>query len=179
MPGGFTRVNVNQQDVKQAAHFAVGALKTTLSVTSVDLLVIRKAFVQIVAGRNFIMSLEVSVDHQTLPTNYDVVVYQNLHNNYSLTSSEQVPAPPVCPACPAFAIIENSEACFGGPMNSCRCCTETGEVVDSQYKVCPVPPNKGPCIVFDSQSKCEMYLMNCQAKTVKPWLCGVCSPEPM
>ncbi|WP_350294474.1 cystatin domain-containing protein [Limnohabitans sp. Rim8] len=80
--GGWTQADNFNEDVQEAARFAVQkqAVLTQSRLIYKDVL---SAQTQIIAGLNF--QLKVSVTEQDLPRYARVTVWRNLQNQYSLT----------------------------------------------------------------------------------------------
>lgn len=88
LAGGITPVGNYQTDVMTAARFAAGQLGS-------QLISVNSAAKQVVAGINY--HLTITLANQSV---YQVVVYQNLQNQFQLTSSNIVtPAKPPLPRC--------------------------------------------------------------------------------
>ena len=86
--GGYGDADVNDAEVIKTAKFAIkkGSKKEKAKVT---LLSIKKARIQIVAGLNYEICLEIDVKKsgkQAVKQYIKTVVYRNLKNVYSLTS---------------------------------------------------------------------------------------------
>lgn len=86
--GGYGEANVKAKDVVAAAKFAVkkGAAKEKATIT---LTTIKQARMQVVAGLNYEVCLEVNYkksDKKAVRRYAKAIVYKNLKNVYSLTS---------------------------------------------------------------------------------------------
>lgn len=88
--GGYSSTDVNTADVQDAAQFAAQALGNLLNRVT-------KAERQVVAGMNYRLQLSLQNGAE-----YEVVVYVDLQNQRSLSSSRQLRAGATpAPACPA------------------------------------------------------------------------------
>lgn len=96
--GGYGDANVKDKNVVAAAKFAVkkGAVKEKAEITLVK---IKQARMQVVAGLNYEVCLEINVKKsgkKAVKKYAKAVVYKNLKNVYSLTSWKMTANPPVC-----------------------------------------------------------------------------------
>jgi len=82
IPGGYSPIDINEPEVKDAAQFAMTSLSKLYS--NVGLVKIVSAASQIVAGVNYHLVLEVTID--THASKYDVTVFRSLFGSYELTS---------------------------------------------------------------------------------------------
>lgn len=85
MPGGYSKVSKTDAEITAAAKFAVKALKKTQG-GAVKLISIEQAEQQVVAGMNYKLCLRIKTKGKTQTVT--TVVYQDLNQRYSLTSSE-------------------------------------------------------------------------------------------
>lgn len=86
--GGYGETDVKDKDVITAAKFAVKKGSTKEKAT-ISLVTIQKAKVQVVAGLNYEVCLEVNVKKsgkKSVKRFVKAIVYKNLKNVYSLTS---------------------------------------------------------------------------------------------
>jgi len=83
IPGGYSPVDINDPEVKDAAKYAISILGK-LHGNNIALEKIVSAASQVVAGTNFHLVLEVKLDQQI--TKYDVTVFRSLFGSYELTS---------------------------------------------------------------------------------------------
>jgi|SRR5918912_1678695 hypothetical protein len=86
--GGYKEISTDDPAVQAAAEFAVNKQGENQSVT-IKLVSVEKAESQVVAGRNFRLCLKVEVNDDSAESETEevkVVVYQNLKQEYSLTS---------------------------------------------------------------------------------------------
>ena len=87
--GGYARVSVKDKNVIKAAKFAVTERAKSQN-TKVNLIEIKTAKMQVVAGRNYEMCLLTNYlnkrSNQLVDQFVRVVVYRNLKNKYQLTS---------------------------------------------------------------------------------------------
>ena len=90
--GGYAEVSVKDKTVVKAAKFAVTQRAKTQN-TKVNLVEIKNAKMQVVAGRNYEICLMTNYlnkrSNQLVDQFVRVVVYRNLKNKYSLTSWTQ------------------------------------------------------------------------------------------
>jgi len=126
LAGGWQRVRIDDLEVVAAANFAAQAIEARNS-TTIDIVFIRRAWVQVVAGKNYRMGMKLNWGGKEQWR--QVVVYEDLNGGYSLTKIRKVLPTTPCPACAVLAIIADSDACFGGPQDGCKCCTNTGHVM--------------------------------------------------
>lgn len=81
--GGYADTSNTDPEAVAAARFAIRKEKQKLH-TSISLLAIKHAEVQVVAGLNYRLCMRVKIKGKT--RNVTVVVYKNLKQKYSLTS---------------------------------------------------------------------------------------------
>lgn len=96
--GGYGAADTKSKDVKAAAAFAVGKLATD-EAASVKLSKINSARLQVVAGINYELCLEVMVkrgEKRAARRYVKAVVYRNLKNIYKLTNWTISTDPLVC-----------------------------------------------------------------------------------
>ncbi len=90
--GGYKEAKVDDPAVVAAAEFAVEARKEQAG-GPLSLVAIKSAEYQVVQGMNYRLCLEVKAGEETdadvEPQSVQVVVYQNLKREYSLTSWEE------------------------------------------------------------------------------------------
>jgi len=151
--------------------------------TSVTLNLIRKAQYQIVAGTQYYLLISVIVSG-TSYKNYNVVILKDLNGGYTLKSAEVAPPTPSCPYCASMVIIQHAPGCYGGPLNGCNCCMNTGEMAITSTE--PIEPPGGAklcttlsnghrtCRTFGTLDQCTAQLNICKAQSNKQWLCGKC-----
>ena len=84
-PGGYSEVSKTDSEITAAAKFAVKALKKTQGGT-IKLISIEQAEQQVVAGMNYKLCLLIKTKGKT--QNVTTVVYKDLKERFSLTSSE-------------------------------------------------------------------------------------------
>ena len=87
IPGGYGDADVNDKDVKAAAAFAVKQLGND-EAASITLVKIEAARLQVVAGLNYELCMEVTVKRGAMKAAkrfVKAVVYQNLKNKRELT----------------------------------------------------------------------------------------------
>eukprot|EP00276_Gloeochaete_wittrockiana_P009889 CAMPEP_0184656286 /NCGR_PEP_ID=MMETSP0308-20130426/16229_1 /TAXON_ID=38269 /ORGANISM="Gloeochaete witrockiana, Strain SAG 46.84" /LENGTH=93 /DNA_ID=CAMNT_0027093335 /DNA_START=97 /DNA_END=378 /DNA_ORIENTATION=- len=83
LPGAPVAINTVDNDVKEAADFAIGEInKMSNSLTPSFISNIVSAQKQVVAGLNFLLTLELGPKSQM----YDVVVYRDLQGKFSLSN---------------------------------------------------------------------------------------------
>eukprot|EP00005_Dracoamoeba_jomungandri_P000774 CAMPEP_0174257746 /NCGR_PEP_ID=MMETSP0439-20130205/6861_1 /TAXON_ID=0 /ORGANISM="Stereomyxa ramosa, Strain Chinc5" /LENGTH=274 /DNA_ID=CAMNT_0015340983 /DNA_START=116 /DNA_END=940 /DNA_ORIENTATION=- len=82
-----------------------------------------------------------------------------------------------CPVCLATGSVPQSQDCYLGPMDFCKCCRLTGEMVTFKHRRCTGNYPYTSCIEYDNYSDCVSDLESCtQAENnVKPWQCGTCA----
>lgn len=88
VPGGYTPVAATDEQALAAAKFAVGAQEPKLVFQSLD-----KAEQQVVAGKNYRLTLKVKLNGATRGAN--AVVWHKLDGQYEVTSWKLAPAPAV------------------------------------------------------------------------------------
>ena len=81
--GGYADTSISDPEAVAAARFAIRTEKSKLR-TRITLVSIRRAEVQVVAGLNYRLCINVKIKGRT--RNVNVVVYKNLKQKYSLTS---------------------------------------------------------------------------------------------
>lgn len=81
--GGYADTSNSDPEAVAAARFAIRTERTKLH-TRITLVSIKHAEVQVVAGLNYRLCMDVKIKGRT--RNVNVVVYKNLKNKYSLTS---------------------------------------------------------------------------------------------
>ena len=84
--GGYKEASVKDADVIAAANFAVGE-EGRKEGTSIKLVSIERAEIQVVAGTNYRLCLKVEIDNET--KDVKAVVYRNLSKAYLLTDWEK------------------------------------------------------------------------------------------
>lgn len=85
--GGYGETSVDDEGVVAAAKFAVKK-RAAATKSKLSLLAIKNAKVQVVAGMNYQVCLEISLKRRSgkpVAQFVQVVVYRNLKNEYSLT----------------------------------------------------------------------------------------------
>lgn len=99
MAGGYAAVDVNDIEVQNAAQFAAQAIGNLLNR-------VIKAERQVVAGMNYRLQLDLQNGAE-----YEVVVYVDLQNQRSLSSSRQLKAgvapAPTCPSGERWSTLKN------------------------------------------------------------------------
>ena len=96
--GGYGDADTKDKDVRAAAAFAVKKLGTDES-ASISLVSIDKARMQVVAGLNFELCMEVNVKRgakKAVRRYVKAVVYRDLKNRFSLSRWSLSTDPPVC-----------------------------------------------------------------------------------
>lgn len=78
-PGGWTQVNINNTDVKKIASFATKTIEAKRNVGPIKLIKINKASEQIVAGKNYKLTLELATKWRTIICEV-LVFYQSWTN---------------------------------------------------------------------------------------------------
>jgi hypothetical protein len=90
IPGGYSPIDINEPEVKDAAQFAMSSLSKLYP--NAGLVKIVSAASQVVAGVNFHLVLEVTIDARA--NKYDVTVFRSLFGTYELTSHRLSPPEP-------------------------------------------------------------------------------------
>lgn len=86
--GGYSKTSVSDDEVVAAAKFAVKRRARTTK-SNISLFSIKNAQIQVVAGLNYRICLQVNVKRKSKKTamqSVEAVVYRDLKNSYSLTS---------------------------------------------------------------------------------------------
>lgn len=87
--GGYKAADKDDPEVVAAAEFAVGA-RGEQEGSSLALVTVERAEIQVVAGRNYRLCMEVKAEGDDEESLYVLaVVYQNLQRQYSLSSWEE------------------------------------------------------------------------------------------
>jgi hypothetical protein len=87
MPGGKRKVDPSDAEVQAAVDFAVTSIASaTNSMYKPKLQKVHRAEVQVVAGLNYYLTLEMKTDENGRTSYHEVVVYRDLQGQHHLSS---------------------------------------------------------------------------------------------